>query len=98
MTYAQQRLRELVRATKEIERTEDGGLCGRVATDTEGSWEAWCLYQNLPPGEAKEIIEEYEERSTGWYSGPGRGFAHAAVAWELPGGSVLITQDGGLDI
>jgi hypothetical protein len=100
VTYAERRLRELVKGSHNIDVNEDGIIHGTAINDYDNgeSWTHWQLYQNLSNEEALDLIDELEESDTGWYRGPGRAFAHSAVPWHLPSGAVLVTQCGGVDV
>jgi hypothetical protein len=97
--YARLRLRELVRGTREIRQDDQGVLTGRTdrQPDETESWECWWLYQELTT-EERDDIKAAVDSDGGWYTGPGRGFAHAPTWWDLPSGALLVIQHGGLDV
>jgi len=101
-SYARLRLRELVASTGEYSLGYDEQdldcICGVAQSDEEGSWEHWKLWQGLAPHEACELVEDLQSHDDGWYRGPGRGFAHPGIAFNIDDHAVLWTQSGGLDV
>jgi hypothetical protein len=104
-TYARLRLRELVASTDEYylgyDESDPDCICG-LAQDSadaeDGAWEHWKLWQRLTPLETHELVAELEAHDDSWYRGPGRGFAHAGVVFNIDDHAVLWVQRGGLDI